>query len=174
MQRSELEHVIRASGDIAQDNEIIVIGSQSILGQFPNAPARLLASMETDIYPRNRPELADKIDGAIGEGSSFHEMNGYYAQGVGPETAVLPARWQDRLIKISNENTNGISGLCLEVHDLAISKLVADRSKDLEFIQELIRQELIEKMVMIDRLMETHLSKAERRRIDMRIVSLFS
>ena len=174
MQRSELEHVIRASGDIAQDDEIIVIGSQSILGQFPNAPARLLASMETDIYPRNRPELADKIDGAIGEGSSFHEMNGYYAQGVGPETAVLPARWQDRLIKISNENTNGISGLCLEVHDLAISKLVADRSKDLEFIQELIRQELIEKMVMIDRLMETHLSKAERRRIDMRIVSLFS
>ena len=57
MQRSELEHVIRASGDIAQDNEIIVIGSQSILGQFPNAPARLLARDE----PESAPILAGNV-----------------------------------------------------------------------------------------------------------------
>lgn len=90
MQRSELEHLIRASGEIADDVEIIVIGSQSILGQFPNAPARLLMSMEADIYPKNKPERADKVDGAVGEGSSFHELHGYYAQGVGENTAVLP------------------------------------------------------------------------------------
>ena len=52
MRRSELEHIIRASGDIAQDNEIVVIGSQSILGQFPDAPVRLLVSMEMDVYPK--------------------------------------------------------------------------------------------------------------------------
>ena len=52
MQRSELEHLIRASGEIAGDDEIIIIGSQAILGQFPNAPARLLMSMEADIYPK--------------------------------------------------------------------------------------------------------------------------
>ena len=34
-----------------------------------------------------RDHLADKIDGAIGEGSQFHQTYGYYAQGVGPETA---------------------------------------------------------------------------------------
>ena len=73
MQRSDLEHLIRASGEIAGDNEIIIIGSQAILGQFPNAPVRLLMSMEADIYPKNKPEEADKVDGAIGEGSSFHE-----------------------------------------------------------------------------------------------------
>ena len=78
MQRSELEHIIRASGDIANDDEIVIIGSQSILGQFPNAPALLLASMETDLYPKNKPELADKVDDAIGEGSSYHELHGYY------------------------------------------------------------------------------------------------
>ena len=82
MRRSELEHIIRASGDIAQDDEIIIIGSQAILGQFPDAPVRLLTSMETDVYPRNKPALADKVDGAIGEGSPFHEEFGYYAQGV--------------------------------------------------------------------------------------------
>ena len=66
MQRSELEHIIRASGDVAQDDEIVIIGSQSILGQFPDAPIRLLASMEADVYPRHHPERADKVDGAIG------------------------------------------------------------------------------------------------------------
>jgi len=71
MRRSEPEHVIRASGEIADDDEIIVIGSQAILGQFPDAPVSLLTSMETDVYPKNKPELAGKVDGAIGEGSSL-------------------------------------------------------------------------------------------------------
>ncbi len=136
MKRSELEHVIRASGAIADDDEIIVIGSQSVLGQFPDAPARLLASMETDIYPKNKPELAAMVDGSIGEGSFFHAEFGYYAQGVGPTTAVLPEGWQERLVSVRNENTNGVTGLCLDVHDLAISKYVAGRPKDLQFTGE--------------------------------------
>jgi len=174
MQRSELEHIIRASGDIAQDDEIVIIGSQSILGQFPDAPIRLLASMEADVYPKHNPELADKVDGAIGEGSSFHELNGYYAQGVGPETAVLPSGWIERVVVVKNENTNGIAGLCLEVHDLAISKLVAGRTKDLEFIQELIRHKMIRKKVTLTRLGEIELQDSERRRIGTRIKSMFS
>ena len=36
-----------------------------------------------------RPELAELIEGAIGEGSPFHDQFGYYAQGVGPETAII-------------------------------------------------------------------------------------
>ena len=50
MRRSDLEHIIRASSAIAGDNEIIAIGSQSILGQFPNAPAELLRSIELDVF----------------------------------------------------------------------------------------------------------------------------
>jgi hypothetical protein len=158
MTRSELEHVIRASGAIADDNELIIVGSQSILGQFPDAPAALLASMETDLYPRNRPERADLIDGAIGEGSSFHELYGYYAQGVGPRTAVLPAGWESRLIRVQNANTNGIAGLCLEVHDLAISKYVAGRQKDLEFTRELARHRITRRATLLERLAATELA----------------
>ncbi len=174
MQRSELEHIIRASGDAAKDDEIVIIGSQSILGQFPNAPMRLLVSMEADVYPNHNPELANEVDGAIGEGSSFHELHGYYAQGVGPETAVLPSGWKNRLVVVKNENTNGIAGLCLEVHDLAVSKFVAGRSKDLEFIQELIRHEMIRKKTMLIRLGETELQEAERSRINSKIEAVFS
>ncbi len=174
MQRSELEHIIRASGDVAQDDEIVIIGSQSILGQFPNAPMRLLVSMEADVYPNHNPDLADRIDGAIGEGSSFHELHGYYAQGVGPETAELPSGWKDRLVVVKNENTNGIAGLCLEVHDLAASKFVAGRHKDLEFIQELIRHKMIRKKTMLVRIAEAELLDAERSRISSKIEAMFS
>jgi hypothetical protein len=174
MRRSELEHIIRASGDVSQDDEIVVIGSQSILGQFPDAPIRLLASMEADVYPIHKPELASEIDVAIGEGSSFHETHGYYAQGVGPETAVLPSGWQDRVVIVRNENTNGIAGLCLEVHDLVIAKFVAGRYKDHEFIQELIRHEMIRKDISLSRLAETELQEGETSRINSKIEVMFS
>jgi len=173
MRRSELEHVIRAAGDIAQDDEIIVIGSQAILGQFPDAPVRLLTSMETDVYPRNKPALAEKVDGAIGEGSPFHEEFGYYVQGVGPETAVLPLGWQDRLVDIRNENTKGVTGLCLEVHDLAISKLVAGRPRDLEFTHELVRNKIIQQETVTGRLKTTKLTQEEQNRIRRRLDALF-
>ena len=68
MKRSELEHLIRAAGRIAGSREIVVIGSQAVLGQFPDAPMALCRSMEGDLYPKDNPELADKVDGAIGEG----------------------------------------------------------------------------------------------------------
>jgi len=173
MQRSELEHLIRASGEIAGDDEIIIIGSQAVLGQFPDAPLALRMSMEADVFPKNKPERADNIDGAIGEGSSFHELHGYYAQGVGEGTAVLPNGWRNRLVAVINENTNGVTGLCLEVHDLAISKLIAQRPKDLEFVQELVRRDMIQKRSMLRLLEETRIDNRLRSRIRNRIRQLY-
>ena len=158
MKRSELEHLIRAAGKIAGEREIVVIGSQAVLGQFPDAPPALLRSMEGDLYPRNKPELADKVDGAIGEGSRFHEQYGYYAQGVGPDTATLPRGWQRRLVRVENAHTNGYAGLCLEVHDLALSKYVAGREKDLSFVGGLLRHHLADTQIIRQRLMSIPLS----------------
>lgn len=169
MKRSELEHVIRASGSIADDREIVVIGSQSVLGQFPNAPASLLVSAEADVFPLNHPELADLIDGSIGEGSSFHERFGYYAQGVSEDTAVLPRGWRERLVRVENPNTRGIAGLCLEVHDLAISKYVAGREKDLQFTRELARHAMTTRETLLARLAETGVSRELRERVRARI-----
>jgi hypothetical protein len=169
MTRSELEHLIRAAGSIADDSEIVVIGSQSVLGQFPNAPSSLLVSAEADVFPLHKPERADLIDGSIGEGSPFHELYGYYAQGVGEQTATLPAGWRDRLIRISNPNTRGVTGLCLEVHDLAISKYVAGREKDLEFTRELARQRMTETETLLKRLESTEVSPDLRRLVGARI-----
>ncbi len=169
MKRSELEHLIRAAGRIAGGREIVVIGSQAVLGQFPDAPIALLASMEADLYPKSDPALADKVDGAIGEGSRFHEQYGYYAQGVAPDTATLPRGWQRRLVRIENSNTGGYAGLCLEVHDLALSKYVAGREKDREFTRELARHEMTDKKILLKRLAATGLDAALSRTVRGRI-----
>jgi hypothetical protein len=143
MKRADLEHVIRAAGGIANASELIIIGSQAILGSFPNPPLELTASQEADLYPADAPEKADLVDGSIGEKSPFHETFGYYAHGVGPNTAVLPAKWRTRLVRVQNQNTNGVSGLCLSPVDLAVSKLAAGREKDLEFVSALFRHSLL-------------------------------
>lgn len=163
MNRAQLEHVIRASAAIANDDEIIVIGSQSILGQFPTPPAELCVSMEADVYPKNHPEQADVIDGSIGELSPFHTTFGYYAQGVSPETAILPAGWEARLIPVSNANTHGATGWCLEVHDLVLSKYVAGREKDLEFGAAAARHGLVERDVLLARLATMQIDEALRK-----------
>lgn len=90
MKRFDLEHIIRAAGSIVGDDEIVVIGSQAILAQFPNAPGDKLRSIEADIFPKNKPQLADLIDGSIGELSPFHMRFGDCARGVEKKTAVLP------------------------------------------------------------------------------------
>jgi hypothetical protein len=169
MKRSELEHLIRAAGSIANDSEIVVIGSQSILGQFPDAPASLLVSAEADVFPMNHPQLSDLIDGSIGEGSPFHELYGYYAQGVDEKTATLPSGWRKRLVRISNPNTVGVTGLCLDVHDLAISKYVAGRDKDRGFTRELARQGLIQRDTLMTRERETDLPAELRKLVRARI-----
>ncbi|MGI8622337.1 MAG: DUF6036 family nucleotidyltransferase [Solirubrobacteraceae bacterium] len=156
MRRHELEHVIRAAADVAEDSAIVVIGSQAILGEFPNAPAALLFSQEADVYPRNRPENAIKIDGALGDGSRFHETFGYYAHGVGPETAKAPTGWEARLVAVHVAPLPGAgvqaTGWCLDAHDVVLSKCAAGRERDWEFAEEAIRHGLVQSQELLCRI----------------------
>ncbi len=51
MRYDQLEHAIRAACDVAEDRELLVFGSQAILGSFPNAPESLRSSIEVDVQP---------------------------------------------------------------------------------------------------------------------------
>jgi hypothetical protein len=174
MTRPQLEHIIRAAGTIADDDDLIVIGSQSVLGAFPDAPEELRISREADVYPRNYPERADLIDSTIGEDSPFDKSFGYYAHGVAPETAILPEGWRDRLVLVGGENTRFIRGWCLEVHDLAIAKYAAGRPKDLSFNQALIRNGMLSRQTLLTRLESTQLTPEIRTLTQHRIRRQFS
>jgi hypothetical protein len=158
--RAQLEHLIRAAATLADDDEIVVIGSQAILGQFPDAPRELLQSMEADLYPRTHPERWELIDGSIGEGSPFHASFGYYAQGVGPETAILPVGWAERAIRVYSPATRGACGHALEVHDLLVSKYAAGRDKDRDFGRAAFQHRLARPETVLERLAQTSLEPA--------------
>lgn len=149
MKRAELEHVLRAAATITQEHSFVVIGSQAVLLSHPNAPAELLVSREVDLYPALSPEKADLIEGAIGVLSQFDETFGYYADGVGPETAVMPADW----MQFSSLHYIGeLTAIVPDLHDLAVSKCVAGRDKDARWIAALLRHGLIELPRFVERL----------------------
>lgn len=168
MKRADLEHLIRAASAITKQRDLVIIGSQAILGSIPNAPTtapELCRSLEADMYPLSRPDLADLIEGAIGAQSDFDATFGYYADGVGPETAILPDGWEDRLVEIESPATGGGRGLCLERHDLAISKLSAGREKDFDFVEAMLRHDLTNASVLRERLSATPRLDPDRRPI---------
>jgi hypothetical protein len=146
--RDQLAHVLRAATRITGDGDIVVLGSQSILGTYSDAelPEEVTMSVEVDLAWRNDPDAAkaDDVDGAIGEGSQFHSEWGYYAQGVEVSTAVLPAGWEDRVEIFHRDDTEHTWERCLEPHDLCIAKFVAGREKDIDFVTSLIRANLID------------------------------
>jgi len=172
MNRTQLEHIIRAASGNADTREIIIIGSQAILGAYPDAPSELLVSIEADVFPKDRPADSILIDGAIGERSIFHETFGYYAHGVDEDTATLPEGWRERLVRVENENTRGAVGWCLEPHDLAVSKLVAGREKDVSYVGALLRYLLIRAETLSDRLASTQLPEERRALTQMRLARL--
>ena len=148
MKRAELEHILRACKGTTGETEFVVIGSQAILGRFPDAPRVLRKSMEADVYPRSRPDLAPFLDGNLGELSLFHQTHGIWVDGVSTTTATLPVNWEKRLVKVCNENTDGAVGWCLDPHDIAFSKLAARREKDLAFVSDLVRHKMIRPSMM--------------------------
>lgn len=174
MTRTQLEHILRAAAAITGTDRFVVIGSQSILGPHPNAPAELLSSRELDVFTFRSPEDAELIDGSIGEESPFHRTFGYYAHGVAVETATLPEGWKDRLVPVSSPATGGATGLCLESNDLAVSKVVAGRQRDLEFVAAMVRHGLADKAIVQQRLIATPLDDGLRARCQARLARLGS
>jgi len=166
MTREQLEHIVRAAGSIADEQKILVLGSQSILGSFPYPPDTLTVSREADVCPMRDPSKADLISGAIGEVSQFDSTFGYYAHGLPPEACPLPTGWETRLVSFRNPNTRGVTALCLAPLDLAGSKLVAGRDKDKEFVTEMLRHNLIAEPALTERI--ALFEQAEQRRLAVR------
>lgn len=165
MKFEDLEHIIRASAALLDDQglldpdqqEFVVIGSAAILvlAYDYSLPAMATRSDEADVVPPNDPDgtKATIIEAVLGELSPFHDANGYYAQGVGEDTAWLPSGWRDRAIHFEAPSilVSG-HGLAIERHDLAASKLAAGRPKDFEFVDALIAAGILDVPTIRERL----------------------
>ena len=97
MRRDQVEHAIRTACQIIGMPEVIVVGSQSILGTFreDQLPANATMSVEIDILPiaddnAETERLADLIGGVAGEFAPFEELHGFSIDGVDLSTSALP------------------------------------------------------------------------------------
>lgn len=165
MRRDQLEHAIRTACQIIQHSEVIVVGSQAILGTYDESqlPAAATMSIEVDILPIadsnvETGRLADLIEGVAGEFSPFEGLHGFSIDGVDLDTSVLPDGWRDRLVKVQNANTAApageprFTGWCLDKEDLCVAKLIALRNKDRNFVAALLGAGLVDPDVIRGRL----------------------
>jgi hypothetical protein len=85
VKRSELEHILRAAATIAGDFDVIVLGSQSILGSFieDELPEKAHASIEADVtfFDDYENDKSDLVDMHLGEDSQFHATSGTTLKG---------------------------------------------------------------------------------------------
>jgi hypothetical protein len=142
MKKQQVDHVLRAAGRITGEKQFIIIGSQSLHGKYPDIADEILTSFEVDLVTSKNADRTEWLN-VIGVDSPFHESFGYYADPVDLNTATLPKGWKGRLVNLPPGETEGVRGLCLEPHDLAIAKYAAAREKDLIFTRELARRGIV-------------------------------
>lgn len=170
MRREDFEHVITAAANVTGLDDFVVIGSQAILGTHAEAPEEMLASLEADVFPRDDPQKADLIDGALGDGSSFQVTFGYFAHGVGPETAKAPAGWEGRLVPVRVRPRVGSKrrpvAWCLEPHDLVLSKCAAGRERDWAYAKAALGAAIVGLDLLLERIPDLPLPQEGRAHVD--------
>jgi hypothetical protein len=164
MKKQQVDHVLRAAGRITGEKQFVIIGSQSLHGKYPDLADAIVRSAEVDLIASSKPDRTEFLN-EIGVDSPFHQQFGYYADPVDATTATLPRGWRNRLVHLPPGDTEGVMGLCLDPHDLAIAKYVARREKDIVFTRELARQGLVFRDRLLALLDQTPVAAELRERI---------
>lgn len=137
MRKSDLFELIAAIRSLAPDELPIIVGSQAVylVTNFP--PEIVRASIECDfLLTGGKKQTRVEINKKLGVFSQFQIEHGFYADALGLGTVVLPTGWHERLQSLEDENGN-IIAKAAEIHDIAVSKLIAGREKDFAFLKEL-------------------------------------
>lgn len=164
MKKQQLDHVLRAAGRITGEKQFLIIGSQALHGKYPDLPDDIALSAEVDLVAKGNVDRTEWLN-VIGQDSPFHETFGYYADPVDETTATLPKGWKGRLVNLPPGDTDGVHGLCLDPHDLAIAKYVAGREKDRIFTRELARRRLVSRKRLLELVDETPVGEEMRRQL---------
>lgn len=153
MEKSDLFELIDAVQSILIDELPVIVGSQAIFALTDDPPEIAQESIECDflVYGSGKSELRDRVNNELGVLTPFQREKGYYADALGLATVVLASGWQDRLQPLLGPENNVIA-YCLEIHDVAISKLIAGREKDYAFLLDAFERQLILPAILIERL----------------------
>ncbi len=172
MKRAELEHIIRACSAMTGHTQFVITGNLALLGLGADAPEELITSLTADLFCQGDPEATLIITKSLGESTLFDTTFGYCARGVNESAIILPEGWRERVIPIESSNTAGACGYCLEVHDLAVSRLAAHHDDDFTFLLGLLSHRLIDEGTLEERLESTEMSTSLRAECEGRFARL--
>jgi hypothetical protein len=177
MNRQQLEHVIEEVGRRTGLEYFYIIGAAAVLAELPDpSEAALVQTRDVDVVPgtadaNEEDRIANQIDWVLGEGSDFEIEHQYYAQGLSSATPqYAPSDW---MLRARPVKVGSYTGLCMEVHDLALSKFGAARPKDLEFNAALSKTGLLNKTELLRRLDQVEADSDLQQRIIDRIEAAF-
>jgi hypothetical protein len=145
MRREEVLHVARAAARIAGVTNVVIVGSQAVLGVYheDDLPSAALASVEADVLVLQDTDgsAAQAISGAIGHMSMFHREHSYYADGMQLSELVFPDGWEGRLLHLVADRRGEVElrAYFPDVHDLCAAKLGAGRPQDRAFVHAIHR-----------------------------------
>ena len=133
-------------------NELpIIVGSQAIFAVADYPPEIVRKSVECDFLLLDKSAgFRSKVTENLGIFSDYQQQTGFYADVLGRATVVLPSGWEERLAELKNENGETIA-LCVEIHDVAVSKLMAGREKDFEFVQAAFQSDYLQIEIFLER-----------------------
>lgn len=123
-----------AARALTQHPELVVIGSNSILGGVPatQVPAQMSMSIDLDAYLRRDPGRTEDLTAALGENSAYHLDKGVFLDVVSPRLLTAPEGWEARMNKVERD---GLTVWFLEPVDAAISKLARGEARDLRWVR---------------------------------------
>lgn len=113
MRRDQLEHAIRTACQITGQTEVIVIGSQAILGTYPEYELPHLATRSMEVYILPITEVTAVEQRPDGATVTWRDSAGELTQTVGGCVIALPAQAARRNpASISMRGGPNISGRC--------------------------------------------------------------
>jgi hypothetical protein len=158
MKRPQLEHIIRAASALTGHTQFVICDSLALLAMGEDAPEELTSSLTVDLFVPGDGQSTQLIGQSLGEMSVFDQTFQYCARAVKEEDLVLPEGWRDRVLAVESPDTAGGTGYCLEVHDLAVSKLATEKEEDFTLVLGLLRHQMVDEGVLEERLTATEMS----------------
>jgi hypothetical protein len=133
-----LEHLVDSARALGKSRKVTILGSSSLLVSFPEIVELGLLENTYDGDLLLEPvsiEIAAYLAEAIGRESLFHSRIGYHADILHPTIVEsLPPGWESRLVPMAGFK----NVFAIDPYDLAATKLVVGREKDLTLVRGLL------------------------------------
>ncbi len=163
MKSQDADRLIVAFAALLNAQRVLIVGSQALHGTHPDPPIAVVeASREVDIVPLPFEEYERWFYYAherLGADSEFDVEHGIYVDMVRDRVPKLPPGWESRSIEraLQIDDSRSVTAVYPELHDLLVSKLLANRAQDEAFLRGVTKLGRIDPFVLRERLLSVPL-----------------